>query len=128
MKRPGSVTTNAYFGTSVSMFNGTIIVGAPGIHKAYIFRYKDVWNKIYGVWEFEQELSWDETDSESHFADTNAVAIWGRWAIVGAKGLEAVYIYKDTYNYTAQAGSRNTTNHTWVKWQRIRTDLMIPLY
>ena len=37
------------------MFNGTIIVGAPGIHKAYIFRYKDVWNKIYGVCEFEQE-------------------------------------------------------------------------
>ena len=96
--------------------------GAPGIHKAFIFRHRTTHNQLFGTWDFEQELAWSETDSESHFADTNAVAIWGKWAIVGAKGLEAVFIYKDIHSNSTIAGNQSVSNHTWVRWQRLRTD------
>ena len=104
-------------------FNNTLIVGAPGIHKAFIFRHRKTHNQLFGSADFEQELVERNRQRIAFCRDTNAVAIWGKWAIVGAKGLEAVFIYKDIHGNSTIAGNQSVSNHTWVRWQRLPNGL-----
>ena len=82
--------SNAFFGTSVSLHNKSLVIGAPGLSCAFIYRYKNG----SGEWVLEQKISWDEIDSNDRFGDKNAVAVFNNWVVVGAKGAEAIFIYK----------------------------------
>ena len=97
--------SNIFFGTSVSLHNKTMVVGTPGLSCAFVYRY----NTNSSKWLMEEKLSWSELDTMDRYGDRNAVAVWNNWIVVGAKGAEAVFIYK--FNGTS-----------WVRWQRIRQD------
>jgi hypothetical protein len=75
------------------------IIGAPGVAKAYIF----VRNSATGAWSQEAILTaLEATRPEHRFAQQHAVAIHGDYAVVGAPGLEAIFVY-----------TRNPTSGVW---------------
>ena len=101
--RPGVNVPNAFFGMSVSLYNDTMLIGAPGVSRAYVYRFNVT------IWIFEAELMWSEIDTTAQFGGVEGVAVWGKWAVVGAKGAEAAFVYK-------------FFGGAWQQWQRLRTD------
>merc|ERR1711871_1637354 len=98
--------SGAAFGTSVDI-DGHLgndiraVVGAPGNLTAFMFVYK----MINGVrqWVEETQLTGAGIDKVEHrFGGRNGVALHGDYAVVGAPGHEAIFIYE-----------RNTTSGAW---------------
>jgi hypothetical protein len=93
-------TAGMKFGASVAIDGGLgpvrAIVGAPGADAAYIYLYRRDGLSPASRWLEETKL--DEpsssTDDVNHnYAGPNAVTIYGDVAVVGASGLEKVYVY-----------------------------------
>merc|ERR1711871_852202 len=98
--------SGAAFGTSVDI-DGHLgndiraVVGAPGNLTAFMFVYK----MINGVrqWVEETQLTGAGIDKVEHrFGGRNGVALHGDYAVVGAPGHEAIFVYE-----------RNTTSGAW---------------
>ncbi|KAG3053567.1 hypothetical protein PC121_g16739 [Phytophthora cactorum] len=97
---PSDCVPGMLFGTSVAI-DGSLgpvraIVGAPGADAAYIYLYRRDGLTPAARWMEETRL--DEptlaTDDINHnYAGSNAVTIFGDIAVVGASGLERVYVY-----------------------------------
>ncbi|GMF16025.1 unnamed protein product [Phytophthora lilii] len=97
---PSDCVADMQFGASVAI-DGSLgpvraIVGAPGADAAYIILYQRDGSTPAKRWLEETRL--DEptlpTDDISHnYAGSNAVTIFGDIAVVGASGLERVYVY-----------------------------------
>ncbi|KAG6962697.1 hypothetical protein JG688_00008480 [Phytophthora aleatoria] len=97
---PSDCVPGMLFGTSVAI-DGSLgpvraIVGAPGADAAYIYLYRSDGLTPAARWMEETRL--DEptlaTDDINHnYAGSNAVTIFGDIAVVGASGLESVYVY-----------------------------------
>ncbi|GMF43046.1 unnamed protein product [Phytophthora fragariaefolia] len=97
---PSDCAPDMRFGTSVAI-DGSLgpvraIVGAPGVDAAYIYVYTRV--GLTSVARWTQETRLDEptlpTDDINHnYGGANAVTIFGDVSVVGASGLETVYVY-----------------------------------
>ncbi|ETO79672.1 hypothetical protein F444_05651 [Phytophthora nicotianae P1976] len=97
---PSDCVPGMLFGTSVAI-DGSLgpvraIVGAPGADAAYVYLYRRDGLTSADRWMEETRL--DEptlaTDDINHnYAGSNAVTIFGDIAVVGASGLERVYVY-----------------------------------
>ena len=106
------------FGQSVSISKSsgggiTILIGEPGQVSAHLF----VYNQTSGELAHESELRpFNETfvTEEHKFASRNSVAVNGAVAFVGASKLEAVFVYRRTFD-TA------TDQHIWNQWSKLRS-------
>ena len=93
----GDVVGNrSYFGASVDLDldNMQLIVGAFGEGAAYVYSL-DADNAT-GIWALEGRLTVPDAErmsANAYFGWLNAVSISGLYAAVGAKGLEAVYLF-----------------------------------
>lgn len=100
---PSDCAADMRFGTSVAI-DGSLgpvraIVGAPGADAAYIYLYSR--DGLTPATRWTQEIRLNEptqaTDDINHnYAGEHAVAIFGDIAVVGASGLESVYVYHRT--------------------------------
>jgi hypothetical protein len=110
----------SYFGASLDLDleNKQLIVGAFGEGAAYVFVLNDTDvnieanNGSLGLWTFQTRLSVPHSQSSrtSFFGWYDAVAISGLYAAIGAKGLEAVYIFM-----------LNETANEWLLHQTLRS-------
>jgi hypothetical protein len=86
-----SPTLNGHFGRSVAVHNSTLIIGADGEMAAYIFERNSVTN----TWTQTARLNATEASSpDMSFGGREAVAVYGHYALVGAKGLDKVFVFE----------------------------------
>ncbi|KAG1695720.1 hypothetical protein DVH05_019460 [Phytophthora capsici] len=97
---PSDCSPDMRFGTSVAL-DGSLgpvraIVGAPGVDAAYIYVYKREGLTPAIRWQQETRLgepSAGTNDINHNYGGSNAVTIYGDIAVVGASGLESVFVY-----------------------------------
>ncbi|CEG49796.1 hypothetical protein L917_05299 [Plasmopara halstedii] len=102
---PSDCARDMKFGSSVAI-DGSLgpvraIVGAPGADAAYIYLYRSDELAVISRWLEETRL--DEPtqvtgDINHNYASSKAVAIFGDIAVVGASGLERVFVYHREVN------------------------------
>jgi len=114
-QRITSPNTGEGFGTAVQVRGLRLIVGCPGEAPPSVYLY--LWNSSTSIWTFEYALPLDASlvhdtrcdpiktnghcnnehnpiNLHSFYGGEKSVAINGRFAVVAAKGLEAVFIYR----------------------------------
>ncbi|KAF4148535.1 Calx-beta domain [Phytophthora infestans] len=98
---PSDCVPGMLFGTSVAIDGslGSIraIIGAPGADAAFIYYYHRERLSPAARWVEESRLDEPTLPTEDinhNYAGSNAVAIFGDIAVVGASGLENVYVYQ----------------------------------
>jgi len=86
---PPVLTLNGYFGTSLSLDGGTLLVGAPGVDSpaAPATGLVHIFERVAGAWSLTGELEVSDLVSGDRFG--YAVALDGDWAAVGAMGRDA---------------------------------------
>ena len=131
----------AAFGASVAVSRTrgspsrtTVLVGAPGLTRAFAFApdattyavwsvERDYWNATGAGWELEGVLTAPPNDdgngltATGHmhgFATRGALAIDGDLAVVGANGLDEVYVYERTY--VPLGVIEGVEHHTRLRW------------
>merc|ERR1711871_799913 len=114
LQPPSGPIENSQFGAAVDVDghlgnNVRVIVGAPGNSSAFVYVRKLVQGTM--QWANETTLTAAGVNlAEYEFGQRNAVAMHGDYAVVGAPGYEAVFVYE-----------RNATSGTWSSATQFRS-------
>ncbi len=99
-----------YYGTSIDMGGQWLVVGAPGSNttgKGYI----EIWKETATSWERKQKIQPANIATGAEFGFS--VAIHGDYMVVGAPGIQTIYVYKNTNNIWALHSSYSPNMSTW---------------
>lgn len=102
-----------YFGTSIEMSGQWLAVGAPGLsttRKGYV----EIWKETATSWERKQKIQPANLPIGAQFGFS--VAIHGDYMVVGAPGIQTIYVYKNTNNVWALHSSYKPDMTTWKRY------------
>ena len=119
-------TVEGQFGAAVDIYcqtvgnstNVTVLVGAPGLRAAYVYSYvggehpHSLAAATAPEWALRSKLERNHTEVDDRFGGLNAVALWGDVAVIGAPGIETVWVFQRPA-YDHRGG--------WVFFQRLMT-------
>ncbi|CAM9590131.1 unnamed protein product, partial [Discosporangium mesarthrocarpum] len=127
---PSVVSDGAHFGQAVQIDkvygrdHHTALVGAPGQASVYVFEYDNetgTWNETQArntsLSFLPRVLQVDEVNLPEHgFGGTNGLSLDGDVAVIGARGVEATYVYyRMRLNSSAVSGTNGNSISGW-RW------------
>ncbi len=102
-----------YYGKSIDMSGQWLVVGAPGSSatgKGYI----EIWKETATSWERKQRIQPANLATGAEYGFS--VAIHGDYLVVGAPGIQTVFVYKNTNNVWALHSSFTPDLSTWKRF------------